>query len=382
MNFYSDIDKYAQRIAVITTQGEQVTYRQLIADGDRLFERVQERSILFLVCHNCPESICGYIGALRKLVVPLVIDVGIDMDLFQQLCQSYRPSYIYAPKEWEPLRGMELQDMEVCQSFVLYQTSWEQDYELHPELALLLTASDGIGQVRQSYANINAGACSMAECLNIQSDDRAIIAMSMSNFEGISMISSYLLQGAAVILSDASVEQQKFWSVVRPQIPTILVGMPYMDGKTNEQANDGKFILQKLSGLRMIVQMGNGKAAEMEAKWNTLCEEVGIEFVYIYGKAEAVAGMAYLPWEQAGKKNGSIGTSIPGGVLSVIDVYGNEVQQPGTVGELIYLGPGVTMGNVEDCHGLDKEDENGGILYTGDMAFRDEDGFYYIVSEE
>lgn len=378
MNFYSDIDKYAQRIAIITEQGEQMTYRQLIAEGDRLFERVQERSILFLVCRNCPEAICAYIGALRKLVVPLVIDTGIDTDLFQQLCQAYRPSYIYAPRGWEPIRAAELQEIEVCQGFVLCQTSWEQDYELHPELALLPAASDGIRRVRQSYANLNAGASSIAECLNIQGDDKVVIAMPMSSFEGISMISSYLLQGAAIILRDASVEGQQFWSVVRQQKPAVLGGMAYMDGPVE----DRRAVLQKLSGLRTMVQIGNGQAAGMAEKWNLLCEEAGIEMVCIYGKAEAVAGMAYLPWNQTGKKTGCIGIPMPGGVLSVIDVYGNEVQQPGAVGELIYLGSGVTMGNVEDCYGLDKEDENGGILYTGDLAFRDEDGFYYIVLEE
>ena len=48
-------------------------------------------------------------------------------------------------------------------------------------------------------------------------------------------------------------------------------------------------------------------------------------------------------------------------------------------GELIYSGPNVMLGYAESRVELAKGDELRGILRTGDLARRDEDGYYYIT---
>ena len=46
---------------------------------------------------------------------------------------------------------------------------------------------------------------------------------------------------------------------------------------------------------------------------------------------------------------------------------------------MIFEGPNVCMGYAECMEDMAKGDENHGILHTGDMARRDNDGFYYIT---
>lgn len=71
-------------------------------------------------------------------------------------------------------------------------------------------------------------------------------------------------------------------------------------------------------------------------------------------------------------KPGSIGLPIPGFEAKIVDESGREVRC-GEIGELVVKGPGVMKGY------LNREEETqktivDGWLYTGDMAYKDQDG--------
>ena len=102
----------------------------------------------------------------------------------------------------------------------------------------------------------------------------------------------------------------------------------------------------------------------------------------MYGQTEATARMSYLPYKRSLEKYGSMGIAIPGGTFHLIDVDGTDIEKADVVGELVYEGPNVTLGYAECQYDLSKGDERNGILVTGDMAKRDEDGYYYIVGRK
>jgi len=108
----------------------------------------------------------------------------------------------------------------------------------------------------------------------------------------------------------------------------------------------------------------------------------GKRFFVMYGQTEATARMSYLPPEFAVKKTGSIGLPLPGGEFHLMDDSGNEIQEAGLVGELVYRGKNVSMGYSQLADDLIKGDENKGVLFTGDLAKRDEDNFYYIAGRK
>ena len=98
----------------------------------------------------------------------------------------------------------------------------------------------------------------------------------------------------------------------------------------------------------------------------------------MYGQTEATARMAFLESSEVKRKLGSIGKAIPGGNLWLEDETGQTISAPGITGELIYSGPNVCLGYAECRADLTLGDSNGGVLRTGDLAGKDEEGYFYI----
>ncbi len=379
-NFYSDIDKFGDRIAIITDNKTPITYKEVIEEGDSLLDKVESRSLLFIICKNCYESACVYIGALRKGVVPVLINSGIEEELFQNLLNLYKPSYLCAPMDWEKAG---LQDQAITQggNYVLHKTTYDKDYVLSDDLALLLTTSGSTGSpklVRQSYTNIITNANAIAEYLSIDREDRAITTMPMSYTYGLSIINSHLLQGACIIMNEYTVMNKEFWALMKEAQATTFGGVPYI----YEMLKKLRFGSMDLPALKYITQAGGKLSKNMAEEFNQICEDKEIKLIIMYGQTEATARMSYLPWEYAKEKAGSMGIAIPGGEFLLMDEKDELITKPDQVGELIFKGPNVTLGYAKSCYDLNNQDENQGILHTGDMAKRDKDGFYYIVGRK
>jgi acyl-CoA synthetase (AMP-forming)/AMP-acid ligase II len=121
---------------------------------------------------------------------------------------------------------------------------------------------------------------------------------------------------------------------------------------------------------------------ELQSEFADICKNKSISLIIMYGQTEASPRMAYLPWEYAKSKLGSIGIAIPGGHFWLEDSDAQEIKSPETVGELIYQGKNVALGYAESRFDLGRGDDNKGILHTGDMAKRDAEGFYYIIGRK
>lgn len=380
MAFWEELEKYEERTALITEEGVAISYNALLRQADELGAVIGKRCLVFTMCRSCVDSVAGYIGFLRHRIVPVMIAEHIAMDLLENLLETYRPAYFYVPSE----RVLsEFSGVPVWENgtYTLLKLSYAQDYALGENLALLLTTSGSTGSpklVRQSIENIEENTRSIAAYLDIREEDRAITTLPMSYTYGLSIIQSHLAQGAAIILTEATMMEKRFWTLLREQKATTFGGVPY----TYEMLKKLHFGRMELPSLRYITQAGGKLSKELSGEFSEICMQKGIQLIVMYGQTEATARMSYLPWEYAISKAGSIGIAIPGGIFRLVDADGSFIEQPEITGELVYSGKNVTLGYAQDRFDLNKPDENHGILYTGDMAKRDEDGFYYIVGRK
>jgi long-chain acyl-CoA synthetase len=99
-----------------------------------------------------------------------------------------------------------------------------------------------------------------------------------------------------------------------------------------------------------------------------------------YGLTETSPLITLLDQAHASEKLGSIGRPAPGALVKLVDEAGSEVPV-GEVGEIATRGPHVMKGYFRKPEAT-AERIRDGWLYTGDVARRDEDGFYYHLGRK
>lgn len=341
--------------------------------------------LVFLLCRNTPGSYVSYFSLLHAGVVPLLLEASLAPELLQNLADVYHPQAIFAPRDSDRIPFLAeyvrmAKKTEIPHEYAFWRSEEETPF-LHPALRLLLSTSGSTGSpklVRLTAKNLDENASSIVTYLKIDEKERPITMLPMSYSYGMSILHSHLMQGAAVILTETSIVEEDFWRLVRTQGVTSLAGVP----ATYRMLDQLKIQEMELPSVHTLTQAGGKLSEKLHRKFAQWCENTGRRFYVMYGQTEAAPRMGYLPAEKALEKCGSMGIAIPGGELFLRDSDGRKIEEPNIVGEFVYRGPNVAMGYAEKPSDLQKGDEWHGILYTGDMAKQDEDGFFTIVGRK
>lgn len=376
---FFEINK-SDTMAIISSKGISLTYGELKELTDELKEHLISRSLAFCLCENSPASVTGYLACLNSKTVPLLIDKKIDNALLEHMLSVYSPNFVYAPADIAE-KFADHEQVYSIMNYVLMKAKEYKPIELFEDLALLLTTSGSTGSpklVRQSYRNIQSNAESIAEYLELTEKERPITTLPMNYTYGLSIINSHLEAGATILMTDESMGMKAFWTFFDEQEATSFGGVPF----TYEMLKKIRFFKMKVPSLRYMTQAGGKLSPELHREFALWCEERGKQFIVMYGQTEATARMGYLEGSKSLEKYGSMGKPIPGGKFKLIDVDGNEINEPERTGELVYEGDNVTLGYAEKREDLAKGDERGGVLVTGDMAKFDAEGYYYIVGRK
>ena len=358
--------------ALVCEDGTRYGYAHLQETADALRPFWKKGELVFCLCSNTLGSVMGYVAMVQCGVAGVLLDAAKDSVLLQGMLDAYSPNWIWGPSgaDWGKVSYS-------VEGYSLYRYS-ECRTPIHPDLAVCLTTSGSTGSpklVRLSQENLRSNAESIATYLGITSEERAITSLPMYYSYGLSVINSHLLRGATLLLTEGTVMQKQFWTMLKEQRATSMAGVPY----TYEMLKRLRFFRMDLPDLKTMTQAGGKLHPDLAKEYIDFARETGQRFIVMYGQTEATARMSYLPWDKASEKYASIGVAIPGGRLSVRDAQDQTITVPGVDGELIYEGPNVSMGYAESRADLAKGDDNHGLLHTGDVAHFDEDGCFYIT---
>jgi len=98
-----------------------------------------------------------------------------------------------------------------------------------------------------------------------------------------------------------------------------------------------------------------------------------------YGLSEGTCASSLNPLDGA-RKIGSIGIPLKGQEMKIVDDNGKEVA-PGEVGEIVVRGDNVMKGYYRNPQATEATLKKG-WLHTGDLGYRDEDGYFFIVGRK
>lgn len=371
---------FKENLAAITDEGKSMKYGDIYDFSRFIYSKIGHRCLVFCLCQNHLESLCGYISFISNRVVPLLLDSTLDKELLDDLIRTYKPEYLWLPK-YRLIEFPQYQVVHSVDEYFLIKLEYEGTYHLNNELALLLTTSGSTGSpklVRISYENIDANAKSIGEYLDITVNDRPITTMPMNYSFGLSIINSHFLVGATILLTPKTLMEKEFWSFLKEKQATTMSGVPY----TYEILKKLRFFNMELPTLNTLTQAGGKLNIDLNKEFAEYCLMNSKRFFVMYGQTEATARMSYLPHELALSKLGSMGRAIPGGQFSLIDDNNLQIEGSEIVGELVYQGKNVSLGYAECGDDLQKGNENNGTLITGDLAKRDNDNLYYIVGRK
>ncbi|MBN2092313.1 acyl--CoA ligase [candidate division KSB1 bacterium] len=245
-----------------------------------------------------------------------------------------------------------------------------------PAAILYTSGSTGTPKgVVLSHRNILANTTAIADYLKLSQHDRIMVILPFHYCYGKSLLQTHFLVGGTVVLDNRFTFPHKVLEVMKSERVTGFAGVPstfyILLART-------VFRRESFPHLRYVTQAGGAMAPATIRELAEILPET--EIFIMYGATEATARLAFLEPAELHRKMGSIGKPLAGVDFSLVDETGREVA-PGEIGEIVAQGPNIMQGYwnaPEETRCVLKE----GRLFTGDLAQKDAEGFYYIVGRK
>lgn len=392
--------------------GQKGTYSELDAAITKFASGLNQLGIkkgdhIALLLGNSPQFVIGLYGALRlgAIVIPInpiytpdeigyILNNGdvklvVGLDLMVPLAEkvhSLLPKvehYIIcessADSQWEQ-EAQELSVFTKMKSFTSVVAQGDLSFQ-GPELedddvAIILYTSGTTGKPKGAmltHRNLYSNAKDVADYLKMNEEDRVITALPMFHVFCLTVALNAPLMSGATVLIVPKFSPKEVFALAKNYEATVFAGVPtmynflfqYPDGDPKDLQS---FRLCISGGASLPVALLNN----FEKKFNVVISEG-------YGLSEASPVTCFNPLDRP-RKAGSIGTSIIHVENKIVNELGDEVLD-GEVGELIVRGPNVMKGYYkmpEETAAAIRD----GWLYTGDLARKDEDGYFYIVDRK
>jgi acyl-CoA synthetase (AMP-forming)/AMP-acid ligase II len=243
------------------------------------------------------------------------------------------------------------------------------------DLAVLMPTSGSTGLpriVKVSHGNLIANTEAIIRSQQLGRDEVAMLILPVSYCFGASVLHTHLYQGGGVVFDSRFMFPDKVLRAITDFGCTTFAGVPTAYHILLHRSSVRNIPLMRL---RRFLQAGGPLAPEQVRAMRKIVPHA--DFFVMYGQTEATARISCLPPARLGDKLGSVGVPLDNLQIRVVDANGHDaaVGQPGTIWA---AGRSICHGYLGDLQASAEKFRDGWLL-TGDLGYRDQDGFLWII---
>mgnify|MGYP001415142207 CR=1 FL=1 len=402
--------------------GKRLTYRQIKELSDLFAASIRSLGIrkgdrVILLLPNSPQYLIAYYGLLKAgaVVVPLN-PLSTERELEFYLRDSGAETAITIPlflskvvtlREKTPLKHIvysRLADflpfpLNLAQGFREHGLIRRQDravlldfrellkQALHPdwhpepvqpdEMAVLIYSggTTGIAKgIMLSHFNLVANAHQIIAWGHL-TDEQGVLAV-LPLFHGFGMsvtMNAAVLAGGEIFLVPRF-KAKAVAKAIHKYKPSFFIGVPTMFVQLSNLPDIHRYDFRSLRGTFV------GAAPLTKAIKDDFEKKTGGRMIEGYGLTEAVTAIMANPY-QGLHKIGSVGLPFPDVNVKIVNLDDGHDLATGELGEIVLRSPTVMLGYYKNAEETQKTIVDG-WLYTGDIGYVDEDGYFYITDRK
>lgn len=259
--------------------------------------------------------------------------------------------------------------------------SIQEKVDIEPEDdALLIYTSGTTGRpkgVVLSHKSVIAGGINTASSHQLTKEDRALCVLQLYHINGeMVTVMGPLVSGSSVVMPN-KFSISEFWPLIDEWQCSWFSVVPTIIAYLLEQAERLEDSIC-IPGDRPKLRFGRSASAPLSPEMHRQFEQqFAVPIVETMGLSETAAQILSNPMPPGVSKYGSPGIAV-GNEAMIIDKNGDE-QIKGKSGELMIRGDNVMKEYYKNPETTASTIRSDGWLHTGDLAYVDEDGYYFIT---
>lgn len=367
---------------------EKISFKKLhhesLKIASYLAQNVGTNQNIVLVSPNSVFFITAYLGILKSQNVCVPLDYSIEQNNLNYIIETTNCSCVFSDAmtqsklhfddDIEVLNDYRIKEIIETQPIVTFKSKFSRN-----KLAKIIFTSGSTGRpkgVMISHQNIIANTNSIIEYLALTSKDIIEVVLPFFYCYGLSLLHTHIKVGGSIVINNSFMFIGSVINDLKKYKCTGFSGVPSHYQVLLKKSQS--FKNTDFPDLRYVTQAG-GKLHDVFID-DFVQTFPKIDFFVMYGQTEATARLSYLSPQMVGKKKGHIGKAIPGVLLKIVDLNGQEVNA-GEEGELLAKGENVMLGYYNEPEDTAKTIIDG-WLHTGDIAVADEDGWLYLKARK
>jgi len=355
---------------------------------------VKKGDVVSLLMPNSAEYIIGYfacwrLGALAGPVNSLLKEHEIEFVMNNSEAKAilvgseFRDRVENIKKDLPQLRSIITFDDE-AEATHWYARLRRADQESRPEAcvsdddAIIIYTSGTTGKPKGcllTHGNVIANARQISQWLNFTENDRLLTLMPLFHMNAVSVTTMSALYAGGSSVVSPKFSGSRFWNMVSDYQITSFGSVATMLSILLNTYPDGVPAGLKTDQLRFAMCGSAPVPAEVIRKFE---ETFNCPVIEGYGLSESTCRSTFNPPDEK-RRPGSCGLPI-GNEMKVVDDDDNEVPD-GELGEIVLRGENILKGYFKNPEATNRA-FRGGWFHTGDVGYRDPDGFFYIVDRK